>query len=59
MRTGGEKSFTPGHFVATHCLWKYSRGCLYVGEVLKGQRIQKFAPKAPAFHEVFRRLPEE
>jgi hypothetical protein len=43
-RMGGEKSFAPGQFVAPHCLWKDSRGCLYVGEVLEGQRIQKFVP---------------
>ena len=43
-RMGGEKSFAPGQFVAPHCLWKDSRGCLYVGEVLEGQRIQKFIP---------------
>jgi len=39
-RMGGEKSFAPGQFVAPHCLWKDSRGCLYVGEVLEGQRIR-------------------
>ena len=43
-RMGGEKSFAPGQFVAPHCLWKGFRGCLYVGEVLEGQRIQKFVP---------------
>ena len=43
-RMGGQKSFAPGQFVAPHCLWKDSRGCLYVGEVLEGQRIQKFTP---------------
>jgi hypothetical protein len=43
-RLGGEKSFAPGKFVAPHCLWKDSRGALYVGEVLDGQRIQKFIP---------------
>ena len=43
-RMGGEKIFAPGQFVAPHCLWKDSRGCLYVGEVLEGQRIQKFVP---------------
>jgi len=43
-RMGGEKIFAPGQFVAPHCLWKDSRGCLYVGEVLDGQRIQKFVP---------------
>jgi DNA-binding beta-propeller fold protein YncE len=43
-RLGGEKSFTPGQFVAPHCIWKDSHGALYVGEVLEGQRIQKFIP---------------
>jgi len=43
-RMGGEKSFVPGQFVAPHCVWKDSRGSLYVGEVLEGQRIQKFTP---------------
>jgi len=43
-RIGGEESFTPGQFVAPHCLWKDSHGALYVGEVLEGQRIQKFVP---------------
>jgi len=43
-RIGGEESFTLGQFVAPHCLWKDSHGALYVGEVLQGQRIQKFAP---------------
>jgi DNA-binding beta-propeller fold protein YncE len=43
-RLGGEKSFAPGRFVAPHCLWKDSHGALYVGEVLDGQRIQKFIP---------------
>jgi hypothetical protein len=43
-RMGGERGSSPGQFVAPHCLWKDSRGCLYVGEVLEGQRIQKFTP---------------
>jgi DNA-binding beta-propeller fold protein YncE len=43
-RLGGEKSFAPGKFVAPHCLWKDSHGALYVGEILEGQRIQKFIP---------------
>ncbi len=43
-RLGVEKSFTPGQFVAPHCVWKDSHGALYVGEVLEGQRIQKFIP---------------
>ena len=43
-RIGGEESFKPGQFVAPHCVWKDSHGALYVGEVLEGQRIQKFLP---------------
>jgi DNA-binding beta-propeller fold protein YncE len=43
-RIGGVESFSPGQFVAPHCLWKDSYGALYVGEVLEGQRIQKFVP---------------
>jgi DNA-binding beta-propeller fold protein YncE len=43
-RIGGTKSFSPGQFVAPHCLWKDTHGALYVGEVLEGQRIQKFIP---------------
>ncbi len=43
-RIGGMESFMPGLFVAPHCLWKDSHGALYVGEVLEGQRIQKFVP---------------
>jgi DNA-binding beta-propeller fold protein YncE len=41
-RWGGESSHTPGQFVAPHAVWTDSRGDLYVGEVLQGQRIQKF-----------------
>jgi DNA-binding beta-propeller fold protein YncE len=41
-RWGGEKSATPGEFVAPHCAWADSHGDLYVGEALEGQRIQKF-----------------
>jgi DNA-binding beta-propeller fold protein YncE len=43
-RIGGEEGFEAGKFVAPHCLWKDSHGALYVGEVLEGQRIQKFVP---------------
>lgn len=43
-RIGGEESFEAGKFVAPHCLWKDRHGALYVGEVLEGQRIQKFVP---------------
>lgn len=39
---GGEKSNEPGQFVAPHGIWTDSKGDLYVGEVLEGQRIQKF-----------------
>ena len=41
-RLGGGKSHAPGEFVAPHAVWTDSRGDLYVGEVLEGQRIQKF-----------------
>jgi len=43
-RIGGVESSAPGQFVAPHCVWKDSHGALYVGEVLEGQRIQKFVP---------------
>jgi sugar lactone lactonase YvrE len=42
-RLGGEESQAPGQFVAPHGVWTDSRGDLYVGEVLEGQRLQKFA----------------
>ena len=42
-RWGGESSAAPGQFVAPHAVWTDSRGDLYVGEVLQGQRLQKFA----------------
>jgi DNA-binding beta-propeller fold protein YncE len=41
-RWGGESSHAPGQFVAPHAVWTDSQGDLYVGEVLQGQRIQKF-----------------
>jgi DNA-binding beta-propeller fold protein YncE len=41
-RLGGEESREPGQFIAPHGVWTDSRNSLYVGEVLKGQRIQKF-----------------
>lgn len=44
-RWGGEKSNTPGQFIAPHCAWVDSKGDLYIGETLQGQRIQKFAKK--------------
>ncbi len=43
---GGEESRTPGQFVAPHCAWTDSENALYIGEVLEGQRIQKFVRKA-------------
>lgn len=42
-RMGGEESRAPGQFVAPHGVWTDAQGSLYVGEVLAGQRIQKFA----------------
>lgn len=45
LRWGGEKSKEPGQFTAPHCACIDSHGDLYVGEVLEGQRIQKFARK--------------
>lgn len=39
---GGESSHDPGMFVAPHGLALDSHGDIYVGEVLEGQRIQKF-----------------
>lgn len=41
-RLGGEESNAPGQFVAPHGVWTDSQNSLYVGEVLEGQRIQKF-----------------
>jgi streptogramin lyase len=41
-RLGGEVSNAPGQFIAPHAVWKDSKNALYVGEVLEGQRIQKF-----------------
>jgi DNA-binding beta-propeller fold protein YncE len=41
-RLGGEKSDAPGQFIAPHAVWTDSQDSLYVGEVLEGQRIQKF-----------------
>jgi DNA-binding beta-propeller fold protein YncE len=43
-RIGGVEGSAPGQFVAPHCVWKDTHGALYVGEVLEGQRIQKFIP---------------
>jgi DNA-binding beta-propeller fold protein YncE len=44
-RIGGERGHGPGEFYAPHCTWTDSEGSLYVGEVLEGQRIQKFVRK--------------
>ncbi len=41
-RWGGVESHKIGQFVAPHTAWTDSKGDLYVGEVLEGQRIQKF-----------------
>jgi len=41
-RWGGIESHEVGMFVAPHATYSDSRGDLYVGEVLEGQRIQKF-----------------
>ncbi len=41
-RWGGVESNKPGEFVAPHTACVDSHGNLYVGEVLEGQRIQKF-----------------
>ena len=42
---GGERGHGPGEFYAPHCTWTDSEDSLYVGEVLEGQRIQKFVRK--------------
>ena len=42
-RFGSERSNAPGKFWGPHAIWADSSGDLYVGEVLFGQRIQKFA----------------
>jgi len=42
-RFGSERSNAPGKFWGSHCIWVDSQGDLYVGEVLEGQRLQKFA----------------
>ena len=44
-RWGEESSHEPGQFVAPHGIAVESKGDLYVGEVLEGQRIQKFIRK--------------
>lgn len=45
-RWGGTKSKAPGEFIAPHAAWVDSRGDLYIGEVLEGQRIQKFVRRS-------------
>lgn len=42
LRMGGQESREPGSFVAPHTACVDSEGNLYIGEVLEGQRIQKF-----------------
>ncbi len=44
-RWGRVPTKEPGYFMAPHAIWADSRGDLYVGEVLEGQRIQKFKRK--------------
>jgi hypothetical protein len=44
-RFGSERSNQPGKFWGPHAIWVDSEGSLYVGEVLEGQRLQKFARK--------------
>jgi len=41
-RWGGIESHEPGQFLAPHTAYTDSHGDLYIGEVLEGQRIQKF-----------------
>ncbi len=41
-RIGGEPKREPGSFIAPHTVWFDSAGSIYVGEVLEGQRVQKF-----------------
>ncbi|MDA1189334.1 MAG: peptidyl-alpha-hydroxyglycine alpha-amidating lyase family protein [Chloroflexi bacterium] len=42
---GGESSREPGRFVAPHTAAVDSHGDVYIGEVLEGQRVQKFVRK--------------
>ena len=44
-RWGGVASKAPGLFLAPHTVAVDSHGDVYIGEVLEGQRIQKFAKK--------------
>ena len=41
-RWGGESSHEAGEFVAPHGIAIDSHGDIYIGEVLAGQRVQKF-----------------
>ena len=41
-RWGGESSHDAGQFVAPHGMAVDSHGDIYIGEVLQGQRVQKF-----------------
>src|SRR6266540_5021681 len=42
-RFGSERSNAPGKFWGPHAIWVDSVGDMYIGEVLEGQRLQKFA----------------
>jgi hypothetical protein len=42
-RFGSERSNLPGKFWGPHAIWVDSVGDLYIGEVLDGRRLQKFA----------------
>jgi sugar lactone lactonase YvrE len=44
-RWGRVPTRDPGYFMAPHAIWADSHRDLYVGEVLEGQRIQKFRRK--------------
>lgn len=41
-RWGGHNSYEPGLFWGAHGIWADSRGDLYVSEVQRGRRVQKF-----------------
>ncbi len=44
-RFGSDRSHVAGRFWGPHTIWVDATGSIYVGEVLEGQRIQKFARK--------------
>jgi len=44
-RFGSERSNDPGKFWGPHTIWVDSVGDMYIGEVLNGARLQKFARK--------------